>query len=226
MNFGLRRISTMYNLFKSLIWMIVLIVTLVPSTVTSYNLDLSQIVEKPSLVSYTKYDLQIYKTVGNSQDVKLVTDAASVIKLHEGFSSKPYKDSSGHWTQGYGRLLKSKKPFSPVTEKQAYLWMLEDVTEIVSFFDQNIPWWRSLNSTRQQVLINLGYNLGPNGLMKFTSFLECMKSRQYTRASNMLLYTKNTKSRYWSQVGDRALHLSKAVKTGKWDMEEIQTLYG
>lgn len=218
----------MHNLFKLTIWMIGLIVTLIPSTVTSYNLDLSQIVEKPSLVSYSKLDLSVYNTVGNSKDVKLVIDAASITKLHEGFSSKPYRDSSGRWTQGYGRLLKGKKTFKPVSENQAYLWMVEDMVEIVTFFDKNIPWWRSLNQTRQQVMLNLGYNLGPNGLMKFTSFLECMKTRQYTRASNMLLYTKNlkTKSKYWSQVGDRALHLSKAVKTGKWDMEEIQTLYG
>lgn len=176
-----------------------------------------------TLSSYTQSDLTKYSVIGNHQDISLISQAAEVIKLHEGFSSKSYKCAAGQWTQGYGRQTKPNR--QKISEHTAYVWLLEDIQEIVVLLDEKIPWWRTLNSTRQQVLINLVYNVGLDGALKFKGFLSAIKTRQYTKASKELLYVGSKKSKYYKQVGPRAVHLAYAIKSGKWDMETMRTLY-
>ncbi len=178
----------------------------------------------PRLVSYSLEDFERYKQM-SSQDWALVTSTASLLMLHEGFSSIPYRDTNGNWTQGYGRHIGVKKPKN-VSEAKAREWLYEDIKDVIQALDEKIPWWRKCNAVRQQVLINFAYNVGVNGLDKFDKFLAAIEKRQYTKASKELLYNGAKKTKYFKQVGVRAEHLAHAIKTGKWNMEVIKSYYG
>lgn len=211
----------MYKTSKLPNLLVLVLLVLFPLTSNCYvynELDFKESF-KPKLISYTYEDVE--KT---SPDWNLISGAAELLTLHEGFSSRPYRDTNGNWTQGYGRHVDNKK-LTRISETKAREWLYEDIREVIQALDEKVPWWRKCNSVRQQVLINFAYNVGVNGLDKFDRFLRAIETRQYTKASKELLYSGSKKTKYWNQVGSRAEQLARAMKTGKWDMEAIKAIY-
>lgn len=156
-----------------------------------------------------------------AETLKLVREAAQVIMVHEGFSSKPYKCSKGYWTQGYGRRIDSPNR-KAVGEKQAYAWLLIDVQNAVNQLDAELPWWRDMSPVRKQVMINMVYNLGSSGIYKFKNFLAASEKGQYKKAAREILYTGAKKTKYWKEVGTRAEQLSQAMRHNEWiDLGEV-----
>lgn len=148
---------------------------------------------------------------------RLVRTTAEIIKVHEGFSATPYKCTSGKWTIGYGKALSSiKKGTKQVTEKQAYLWLLSDVENIIETLNKDFPWWRSMDVPRKQAMINLVYNVGTAGIYKFKNYLAAVEQGDYKTAAKEILYSGDRKTKYWRQVGNRAVHLAHAMKYGTW----------
>ena len=205
----------MYKHYKlsNLLMLVLLVLFPLTSNCYVYNELDFKVISKPKLISYTY-----------SKDQYLISSVADVLVLHEGFSSNPYRDSNGNWTQGYGRHVGNKKIYK-VSKKTAYEWLYEDIRVVIRALDEKVPWWRKLNPARQQVLINMTYNVGPDGIIKFKRFLDAMETRQYTKASKELLYNGSNKTKYWKQVGVRAEQLALATKTGKWDMEALKAYY-
>ncbi len=213
------------NLKLPNLMVLVLLVLCFPVTSNSYVYDYLEFKEdlRPRLLSYTKDDCQLINKY--SHDWKLIQNTADLLILYEGFSSKPYRDTNGNWTQGYGRHV-GKNKIPRVSESMARQWLYDDIYEVIVGLDEKIPWWRKCNPVRQQVLINFAYNVGINGLDKFDKFLKAIQTRQYTKASKELLYNGSNKTKYFKQVGVRATHLSYAIRTGKWDKEAIKSYYG
>jgi len=211
----------MYKTYKLPNLLVLVLLVLFPLTSNGYvynQLDFQES-HKPKLLAYTYEDLE-----KASCDWKLISQAAELLMLHEGFSANPYKDSNGNWTQGYGRQVGKKKLYR-VSEAKAREWLYEDIRKVIQDLDTNIHWWRNCSPVRQQVLINFAYNVGIGGLYKFSRFLRATETRQYTKASKELLYSGSNKTKYWRQVGYRAEQLALAMKTGKWDMEAIKAYY-
>jgi hypothetical protein len=78
------------------------------------------------------------------------------LKRDEGFKPKPYKDSEGVLTIGYGFNLESdgltEQESSLVLHVRAWNRYVELLTAV--------PWVHKLDDARQGVLLNMAYNLG------------------------------------------------------------------
>ena len=72
-----------------------------------------------------------------------------------------------------------------------------------------LPWFDTLSTNRQQVLINMGFNLGTKGLLGFKNTLEFVRTGQYDAAAKGMLASKWAK-----QVGNRSVELAEQMRNG------------
>jgi lysozyme len=116
-------------------------------------------------------------------------------KQNEGYSGKLYKCSAGYNTIGFGHNLDAKgiKPLF------GELLLLEDINDTVIDLDTFLPWWRTINESSQRVLIDMAFNLGIHGLLKFEKMLGLLRAMQYESAASELIHSK-----YGKQVVARA----------------------
>ena len=68
-----------------------------------------------------------------------------------------------------------------------------------------------MSDVRQAVLIDMCYNLGYSGLMKFKNMIKAFADGNFERAA-----IEMEDSRWYKQVGDRSERLKKMVLTSKW----------
>lgn len=88
----------------------------------------------------------------------------------------------------------------------AYL-LANDIIRVTTALDALIAWWRRLDGVRQMVVAEMAFNLGPSGLMNFTSMLAALKAGDYETAADEML-----DSAWARQVGDRAKRLSAEMR--------------
>lgn len=135
------------------------------------------------------------------------TKLAEQLKTHEGLRLKPYKDTIGKLTIGIGRNLEDKG----ISEKEALSMLNNDVDEFYSKLAKKIPWFLNLDDARQNVLVNMAFNLGIAGLMTFKKMLDAVRLGLYLVAAEEMLNSKWAK-----QVGYRAEELAKQMRTGEY----------
>lgn len=127
------------------------------------------------------------------------------LKLHEDFRSKPYKDTTGHLTIGYGRNLDTKG----ISKDEAEHMLDNDIKDVVKPLEK-YEWYNKLDPIRQKVLIDMGFNLGIPGLLKFKKMIAALKKDDYKKAAGEM-----ANSRWSTQVHSRAYRLIMMMKNGK-----------
>lgn len=120
------------------------------------------------------------------------------LKHHEGFRSKPYQCTSGVWTIGYG--------FTYLTRDESDVVLYMRVKQIKQQLASSI---HNLSMARQDVIVNMAFNLGINGLMNFKKMWAAIHRKDFDRAADEMLDSK-----WASQVGERAKSLSEQMRTG------------
>jgi lysozyme len=133
------------------------------------------------------------------------TKLAEQLKKHEGLRLKPYTDTVGKLTLGIGRNLEDKG----ITEQEALFMLNNDVDYFYGQLNKKLTWFKSLDDARQNVLVNMAFNLGVSGLLSFKNMLEECKNEQYNFASIEMLDSKWAK-----QVGYRAEELAEQMRAG------------
>ena len=128
------------------------------------------------------------------------------LQKHEGLRLKPYKCSAGKLTIGYGRNLEDRG----IDKAEACMLLANDIHQCINQVQDRIPCFPKLNDVRQNVLINMAFNLGIAGLLKFRKFLSALERKDFEDASVEML-----DSRWSRQVGIRATELSEQIRTGK-----------
>ena len=123
----------------------------------------------------------------------------------EGLKLKPYLDTRGKLTIGIGRNLDDKG----IDEREARDLARADILDVCHELDRLIPWWRTLSAARQRALVNMGFNIGPHGLMEFRKMLAALQAGDYPTASREAL-----SSTWATQVGDRAQRIAKLIEDG------------
>ena len=126
------------------------------------------------------------------------------LKQHEGFSGHAYKDSLGVLTIGYGLNIDdgiSKKMASMILE-----WTLAEREDELN---QNLHFWESLTRPRQEVFINMAFNLGVFRFMKFKNMLACAADGNIDGVCQEM---KN--SLWYTQVKSRADYLIEKYRIG------------
>lgn len=133
----------------------------------------------------------------------VISIAKESLKKHEGFCGTPYLCTAGKQTIGYGRNLEAK----PITEKEALYLLENDIVECLQDLG-TFSWWHKLSDTQQAGLIDLRFNLGPQGFRSFKMMIKALEIGDYTEAAYQILNSK-----YHDQVGHRAEDVSKMVTT-------------
>jgi lysozyme len=110
----------------------------------------------------------------------------------------------GVLTIGYGTNLSQG-----LTEHQAGLLRDDEIARVTEELLHRLPFFNSLSVARQNVLIDMGYNLGVTGLLKFKKMIEAVSAGQWNTAA-----TEMTNSKWAKQVGMRAETLSSIMKIG------------
>ena len=119
------------------------------------------------------------------------------LKQEEGFRSHYYKDSRGFLTIGYGYNLDKG-----MSEKVASALLELMVEEKVIELKAAIPFWNTLSQERKDVFVDMAYNMGTSGLLKFKNMLKAAEQGDIESVCNEM---KN--SAWYSQVGNRAVKL-------------------
>lgn len=134
---------------------------------------------------------------------------------HEKSVPIPYLDSEGIRTVGVGHNLEAH-PLSgetyPMAPDRIREVLSADLQTVVMGLGQNLPWMQTLDEVRQAVLIDLGFNLGVAGLLRFRHTLACVEAHDWQGAHDNLLASEP----WASQVGPRAVEDANMMLTGLW----------
>ena len=99
------------------------------------------------------------------------------IKLNEGFSPKPYKDQLGYLTIGYGHLILSKETIfskKQLNKKEFEKIFEKDFKKTLSSFNNTLKPLTS-NKKEAELLIEMVFQLGIKGCLKFKNLLKNMR---------------------------------------------------
>lgn len=130
----------------------------------------------------------------------------SQLKRHEGLRLKPYRCSEGYLTIGYGRNLETRG----ITEDEAEEMLLNDLSDVEQALDRHAL-LHGHNDARQAVMLNMGFQLGINGLLGFINFIEAYRRHEYELAAKEML-----DSLWVKQTPSRAKELSEQMLTGEF----------
>ena len=126
---------------------------------------------------------------------------------HEGMVLKPYQCTAGKLTIGVGRNLEAKG----ISKPEALEMLYNDINEIFDRLRDAWPKIILLDDVRTNVLVNMAFNMGVAGLMKFSKMFNALALTDYEQAAKEMLDSKWAK-----QVGDRAIELAEQMKTGQY----------
>ena len=127
-----------------------------------------------------------------------------MIQRHEGLRLKPYKDSVGVLTIGYGHNLEKG-----ISKHIADKILDEDILEAEASLTEILPEWKKYGVGRQYALIDMMFNLGQTRFSGFKRLLAHIKSMNWDMAAAEMLDSKWAK-----QVGSRAEELAEMMRDG------------
>ena len=117
----------------------------------------------------------------------------------EGFESKPYLDTVGVMTFGYG--------FTYITKKEAEVILKNRVYERIRELIEVLPNFADYPFGVQRALVNMSYQLGVEGLLKFKNTLRLIDEGKYSEAAKNALQSK-----WATQTPNRAKRVTNWIK--------------
>lgn len=135
---------------------------------------------------------------------------------NEGFRAEPYQ-IQGVWHVGYGYNLEARMPNPPCVNYKCLLWskthafgqLERDVIHINRRLKVRYECYASLPLEGKIVMIDLSYNIGINGALKFKELLVSLCIKDYEKAAQDLL-----KSKYATDVKLRANRNAHILREG------------
>lgn len=121
-----------------------------------------------------------------------------------------YKDHLGYYTIGYGRLI-DKRRGGGISHDEALYLLGNDIAKCTKQVESRLPWFDKLVDARKAVLLNMSFQMGVAGLMKFKNTLALIEDAEYGAAADSML-----KSKWAQQTPNRARELAEQMRTGKW----------
>ena len=126
------------------------------------------------------------------------------LKRHEGFRSKPYKDTVGKLTIGYGRNIEDVG----ISVQEAETLLLNDIEWAVEECAQLFLNWPELPDDVQVVLANMCFNLGKVRLGRFIKMRMAIADKDFVRAAEEM-----KDSKWYTQVGRRSVELVEMMRS-------------
>jgi lysozyme len=127
--------------------------------------------------------------------------------VDEGRRNKLYKDTATppKWTVGVGRNIEDRG----LRDDEIDLMLSNDIDEAVGIARTLFPQFDKLDDVRQEVLVNMAFNMGGPRLAGFKKFLAALSTGNYQQAAAEMI-----DSTWYRQVGARAQRLACAMQTG------------
>ena len=140
----------------------------------------------------------------------ILTRLRTLLTKHEGVVEHAYQDSLGYWTIGVGHLIDKRKGGKlPAPFIEALLDY--DIMEKARPLYDKLPWMLRLDEVRQIVLLDMAFNLGVEGLLKWKNTLADVQHGRYKEAAQRM------RGSLWArQVKSRAVRLCRMMETGEW----------
>jgi lysozyme len=151
-----------------------------------------------------------------------------LVKKHEGFKPQVYCDRCGRgllktrvgWqcgclakgqTQGNLTVGVGTRVDGPgITELEASQVAIVRIQKIAVALEENET-FAGLDEIRQAALCDMAYNLGVDGLLKFTDMWACLEKHDFPGAADAMLHSK------WAlQVPRRAADCAYIIRDGEW----------
>lgn len=126
---------------------------------------------------------------------------------HEGLRLRAYKDTADRITIGYGRCLETEG----ISLLEARFLLANDIERVLKECVDELPWYKSLNLPRQDVIASMAYNMGTRGVKGFKDMIEAIQNGRYEQAAEAMLA-----SRWALQVGLRANELAQMMREGRY----------
>lgn len=124
---------------------------------------------------------------------------------HEGVSLVPYKDTLGKLTIGVGRCLDTQG----ISQDEAQYLLDNDIENVVAKVNSSLPWVQSLDDRRRDVLYEMAFQLGINGLLGFKNTLAAINANNWSSASVAML-----NSAWHKQTPKRCEELANIILNG------------
>jgi lysozyme len=119
--------------------------------------------------------------------------------------------NGGPWTIGVGHTGSDVKEGAVWTDAQVSAALDADIEHVKGKLDSALPWWRDLSGPRQDVLVQMGFQIGVVGLLAFHRTLDAM------RAGNFSLAATGMRASLWArQTPHRAERLARIMETGAY----------
>ena len=132
------------------------------------------------------------------------------VKEHEGFSPWAYQDSLGYFTIGYGKLIDKRKNAGLTQEEAQYL--LQNELNRCEIELSHFSWFMALDIVRQEVFIELCFNIGLSSLLQFKETITAVEAKNYQLAAENMLHSEWAK-----QVGpNRSNSMAQRLITGSY----------
>jgi lysozyme len=128
----------------------------------------------------------------------------SLIKQHEGYRQFRYLCTAGRNTIGYGRNLDDKGVSMPEAEEL----LKNDIDYYCAKLAQTVSSFNQLSDARQAVLIDIAFNCGLSGLMKFRKMLSAINNLDYALAAAEIIDSEIAEN--------RKKQIAAMMETGEW----------
>lgn len=141
----------------------------------------------------------------------IMDNLVSLLIEHEGQEKSAYQDSLGYWTIGIGRLIDKRKNAGLSEDEMLYL-LNNDIASARKELEAQ-PWFNLLDRVRQEVFIELVFNMGLPNLLMFHKTLSFVKQKLWGNAA-----TELGNSLWARQVGqNRVKNIQKRLISGSYD---------
>ena len=128
------------------------------------------------------------------------------IKESEGFRSKVYKCTQGYDTIGYGFAIKDLH----MDEDVAEMILKRKLDSLIERIELNMPFVKDLPKSVKDVVVEMCYQIGLTGFMKFKKTIAFLRLGKFSEAS-----VEMCDSKWFHQTPNRARKLAKIVREAK-----------
>lgn len=125
----------------------------------------------------------------------------------EGERLDMYKDSVGIWTIGVGHNIQERGISKAISRALLH----EDMQDVINDCG-SLSYWGNLDAVRQLVVADMVFNLGLSRFLNFKRMQAALKREEYGLAA-----VEGKDSKWFRQVGRRAVKLMDAMVTGVWN---------
>lgn len=133
------------------------------------------------------------------------------LKGEEGVKACVYKDHLGFFTIGIGRLVDDRKPGAGLRPVEMDFMLDNDIDERIDLLMRALPWFQDLDDARKAVLLQMSFQMGVEGLLKFERTLKLVQERKYDLAAHAM-----GQSLWAKQTPARAKRLAEQMRSGQF----------